>query len=304
MVQTRPSRVKEGRRVEQGRRQGITIVDTSVTDTSLEDQVFQLSAPRPSTSATTAPPPTTVWLEKQVENLGKQEVEQEVKQVVEKEVKQELEQVVEQEMKQEVEQDEDTPEVPVAEPLSLHSGVEEQGEEEQARRKQEIQEWVEGRRLLLPQPVKVHEAVPSVKEQENEEDLDLIDQIFDDPVFAASQVNEVKRKVNVEVPSISKAEEQKQKVVEQKVEEIKVDDQKVDEQKVDEQKVDEHKVSEQKEVEEQKVEEQKVEQHKVEEPNVEKVRSQEVVKVNLAAVRNTVWRNIETKFENLPPIYR
>ena len=47
-----------------------------------------------------------------------------------------------------------------------------------------------------------------------------------------------------------------------------------------------------------------MEQHKVEEPNVEKVRSQEVVKVNLAAVRNTVWRNIETKFENLPPIYR
>ena len=45
---------------------------------------------------------------------------------------------------------------------------------------------------LLPTPIQIHQAVPSLEEQE---EIDLIDQIFEDAVFGASEVSEVKRKV-------------------------------------------------------------------------------------------------------------
>jgi len=94
----------------------------------------------------------------------------------------------------------DTAVAPQAEPLSLQQGGEgskSSGKEREEERRRGIDQWLSGRRgasttSLLPSPIQIHQAVPSPEEQE---EIDLIDQIFDDAVFGASEVSEVKRKV-------------------------------------------------------------------------------------------------------------
>ena len=112
----------------------------------------------------------------------------------------------------------DTAEAPQAEPLSLHQDGDEEVELSETERKQEeekrrrgIEQWMSGRRgrssttSLLPSPIQIHEAVPSLEEPE---DLELIDQIFDDAIFGASEVSEVKRKADGSVGVAQEEEEE------------------------------------------------------------------------------------------------
>jgi hypothetical protein len=158
------------------------------------------------------------------------------------------------EVQRETEDDGDTAESPVAEPASLRPAGGEgptQGAEE--RRQLGIREWVSGRRVaptqtLLPRPIQIHEAVPSGTV---EEELDFIDQIFVDAVFGASEVSEVKRRV--------------EEVVEEVFEEL----------------ADLGEVTQQ--------------DAKVEES---------VLGLKPHVDHLGLWRNLEAKFEDLPPIYR
>ena len=101
----------------------------------------------------------------------------------------------------------DTAVAPQAEPLSFQQGgeaielSEREKKEVEEERRRGIEEWMASRRgvkssppstSLLPTPIQIHQAVPSLEEQE---EIDLIDQIFDDAIFGASEVSEVKRKV-------------------------------------------------------------------------------------------------------------
>ena len=161
----------------------------------------------------------------------------------------------------------DTAVAPQAEPLSLHQGgddgfglseAEKKAEEEERRRG--IEQWMATRRgvrptttSLLPSPIQIHQAVPSLQEQE---DIDLIDQIFDDAIFGASEVNEVKRKVD-DVHALLETEDMRSDASDVIYDVFH--------------------------------EEKEKETEEVEEPKVDHV---------------GVWRNIETKFEQLPPLYR
>ena len=158
----------------------------------------------------------------------------------------------------------------MAEPLSLHQGG---GEEEEERREGEeerkagIEQWLQGRvgggepKSLLPRPIQIHQAVPSLQEQEEQEQVfDFIDQIFDDAVFGASEVTEVKRRVDG-----SEAD----------VEEVTVDK------------------SLTSVVDRFNQVQQKIEDLKNEETLEEQEQSS-----------NDVWRITESKFQDLPPLYR
>merc|ERR1719339_425180 len=107
---------------------------------------------------------------------------------------------------------------------------------------------------LLPSPIQIHQAVPSLEEQE---EIDLIDQIFDDAIFGASEVSEVKRKVEdlVRTP-------QEQEGILPDTEEMESDASDL-----------------------------------IYDVFHEEKESSEVD-------HGKVWRNIETKFEQLPPLYR
>ena len=147
----------------------------------------------------------------------------------------------------------DTAVAPQAEPLSLHQGGERLEPKEEEERRRGIEEWMAGRRgatSLLPTPIQIHQAVPSLEEQE---EIDLIDQIFDDAVFGASEVNEVKRKV--------------EELVEQETEEMTSDASDL-----------------------------------IYDIFYEEKESPEVLKDEVD--HGKVWRNIESKFDQLPPVYR
>ena len=168
----------------------------------------------------------------------------------------------------------DTAEAPQAEPISLHPGgagvelSEEEREEVEEERRRGIEQWMAGRRgaavktpttSLLPSPIQIHQAVPTLEEQE---EIDLIDQIFDDAVFGASEVSEVKRKVEdlVQTP-------QEHKLFLPETEEMTSDASDLIYDVFHEEK-----------------ESPEVLKHKVD--------------------HGKVWRNIESKFEQLPPLYR
>ena len=104
---------------------------------------------------------------------------------------------------------------------------------------------------LLPSPIQIHQAVPSLDEQE---EIDLIDQIFDDAVFGASEVNEVKRNV--------------EELVDQNAEDMASDASDLIFDIFSE----------------------------------EKESPVEVLKDEVD--HGKVWRNIESKFDQLPPVYR
>ena len=164
----------------------------------------------------------------------------------------------------------DTAVAPQAEPLSLHQGGEGlelsggEREEEEEERRRGIEQWMAGRRgasttSLLPSPIQIHQAVPSLEEQE---EIDLIDQIFDDAVFGASEVSEVKRKVE---DFVQTAAEHKDILPE--TEEMTSDASDL-----------------------------------IFDVFHEEKESPEVLKDEVD--HGKVWRNIESKFEQLPPVYR
>merc|ERR1740123_1025612 len=121
----------------------------------------------------------------------------------------------------------------------------------------------EGKREVVEAPlltaIQIHQAVPSLEEQE---EIDLIDQIFDDAVFGASEVSEVKRKVE---DLVQTAEEHEDILPE--TEEMTSDASDL-----------------------------------IYDVFHEEKQSPEVLKDEVD--HGQVWRNIESKFEQLPPLYR